>query len=105
MDIFIFKTRTRKNSLSNIQTTNESLYSNSPFSHRRELSKNSSRKKSILKIHELQNELKEELKSKINFMPISPKNNLFENYTKASININQWIRNIVLSVLLKEIIL
>ena len=76
-------------SLPNIQITNESLYSNSPFSHRRELSKNSSRKKSILKIHELQNELKEELKSKINFMPISPKNNLFENYTKASININQ----------------
>ena len=34
MDIF---TRTRKNSLSNIKITNESLYSNSPFSYRREL--------------------------------------------------------------------
>ena len=89
MDIFILKTRTRKNSLSNIQTTNESLYSNSPFSHRRVLSYDSTKSKSILKLHELQNELKEELKSKINFMPISPKNNLFENYTKASININQ----------------
>ena len=37
MEIFWLKNKTRKNSLSNIQITNESLYSNSPFSYRREL--------------------------------------------------------------------
>ena len=37
MEIFLLKNKTRKNSLSNIQITNESLYSNSPFSYRREL--------------------------------------------------------------------
>lgn len=37
MKIFWLKNKTRKNSLSNIQITNESLYSNSPFSYRREL--------------------------------------------------------------------
>ena len=99
MEQFLLKNRTKRKNFSNIQITNESHNSNSPFSHRRVLSYDSTKSKSILKLHELQNEFKAELKSKMNIISISPKNNLrsknnlLENYTKASINTNKLIRN------------
>ena len=74
MEQFLLKNRTKRKNFSNIQITNESHNSNSPFSHRRVLSYDSTKSKSILKLHELQNELKVDLKSKINFISI-PKNN------------------------------
>ena len=106
LEFFLSQNRLRKSFLKNIKKTKDSLYSNTHFSHLKELSNNSIKSKSMKKLIELQNEFEIEIHNKIKIKPFSlyksnlnnintftNKYNLFDNYSKSSINKNKIIRN------------
>ena len=100
MEYFLLKNKTKNRSTSknnNNVLTNDSLYSNSPFSYKKEIAK-INKSKSMKKLSELQDEFKIEIKSKnrvLNFPNNNSlsKNKIYDNYTKSCLNTNKLIRN------------
>ena len=77
--------------------TNDYLYSNSPFSYKKEIAK-INKSKSMKKLSELQDEFNIEIKSKNHVFNFPnnhslSKNKIYDNYHKSCINTNKLIRN------------
>ena len=100
LEYFLLKNKTKNRSSSknnNNVLTNDSLYSNSPFSYKKEIAK-INKSKSMKKLSELQDEFKIEIKSKNHVLNFPnnhslSKNKIYDNYTKSCLNTNKLIRN------------